>query len=264
MNTDMPGARPILEEDLHAYVDDRLDAQRRAEVQDYLQRHPEAARKVAGFSVQRQGLRDALAGIADEPIPPRLNLRRMTIGRAAARPRQWRMAAAVFLSFAIGGYGGWSVRSAGIEAPARGIAALAREATSTYAVHALDTQRPVEMGPEDQAELVDWVSSRLKRPIAIPDLTAAGYHFIGGRLVSTEHGPAGLFLYDSGQGGRVAMLVRPMAIEGETSMMKRSDGPIAGFTWATGGLGYSVVGTERPDALHPLANEVRRQIARML
>ncbi|WP_198082843.1 anti-sigma factor [Variovorax sp. E3] len=34
--------RPILEEDLHAYVDDALDAPRRREVRDYLDHHPEA------------------------------------------------------------------------------------------------------------------------------------------------------------------------------------------------------------------------------
>ena len=41
-----PG-RPIAEEELHAYVDDRLDADRRPIVLRYLQDHPDVARQVA-------------------------------------------------------------------------------------------------------------------------------------------------------------------------------------------------------------------------
>lgn len=73
-----------------------------------------------------------------------------------------------------------------------------------------------------------------------------------------------MFIYDDANGTRLAMVVRPMAKERDTPMMKQSDGNIAGFTWAARGLGYSVVGTERADALHPLADEVRRQTAAIL
>jgi anti-sigma factor RsiW len=60
------------------------------------------------------------------------------------------------------------------------------------------------------------------------------------------------------------MIVRPMAVQQDTPMMKRSDGPLAGFTWAARGLGYSVVAPQAPEALHPLADEVRRQAASVL
>jgi anti-sigma factor RsiW len=41
--------RPIAEEELHAYVDGQLDADRRSAVQRYLQDHPE----VAAWGTQR-------------------------------------------------------------------------------------------------------------------------------------------------------------------------------------------------------------------
>jgi len=263
MSADNPTPQPILEEDLHAYVDHCLDAARRREVQHYLDHHPEAAAQVAGFAAQRQGLRSALAGIADEPVPPRLNLQRMFEERRTPRPWPWSMAAAVVLALGAGGLGGWSVRGVWPDGHG-GIAALAREATSSYAVYAADPLRPVEMGPERQTELVSWVSARLKRAVSVPDLSRSGFRYIGGRLVSTEHGPAGMFFYDDANGTRLAMVVRPMAIEHDTPMLKQHTGNIAGFTWAAHGLGYSVVGTERADALHPLADEVRRQTNAML
>ena len=150
----------ILEEDLQAYVDNRLDAARQREVQDYLDRHPESAQQVADFAAQRQSLRAALADIADEPIPPRLNLSRLVAERRVPRQPQWRMAAAVLLAFGVGGLGGWSVRGTVPDGAAGGIAALAREATSNYAVYAVDRVRPVEMGADRRSELISWVSGR--------------------------------------------------------------------------------------------------------
>lgn len=57
----LPPSAPIVEEDLHAFVDHALDADRRKEVQDHLDRDPEAAATVAKFAAQRQLLRSTLA-----------------------------------------------------------------------------------------------------------------------------------------------------------------------------------------------------------
>ena len=264
MSSDTASSRPILEEDLHAYVDNALDANRRREVQDYLDRHPDKAQQVAGFVSNRQGLRAALADIVDEPAPPRLNLIRLIAEHRTPRARSGQMAAAVLFAFGLGGLGGWSVRGTSPDAASGGIAALAHEAADNYAVYAADSLRPVEMGADQRTELVNWISDRLKRPVAVPDLTKSGYRYIGGRLVSTEHGPAGMFIYDDVNGTRLAMVVRPMAIERDTPMMKQTKDNISGFTWADRGLGFSLVGTERAETLHPVADEVRRQIGAML
>ena len=42
--------RPITEDDLHAYVDQLLEPERRAEVMAYLDAHPDVARRVAAWS----------------------------------------------------------------------------------------------------------------------------------------------------------------------------------------------------------------------
>ena len=271
MIDDPMGGRPILEEDLHAYVDEALDAQRRREVREYLAHHPEAAREVEAYAMHRQGLRASLASIADEPLPPSLNLARLVQaheqrtpeGRHASHGRwPWGMAAAVVLALGLGTGAGWSLRGGVPASGGAGIAALAQEATRSYAVYASDTVRPVEMGPSQRAELIDWVSSRIGRKVAIPDLTSSGYNFIGGRLVMTAHGPAGLFMYDDASGTRLALTVRPMEVEKDTPVMQpfQGKGPIAGYAWADQGLGYGVVGARKAEVLHPLADEMRRQI----
>jgi anti-sigma factor RsiW len=218
------------------------------------------ARRVAGYASQRDALRQALGPIGDEPVPPQLSLARMIEARRPrAWGRPWQAAAAAVLLLAIGGTGGWVWRGMA-EPPQSGIAALAREGAENYTVYAADHTRAVELGAADRPQLVRWLSDRLRRPIAVPDLTQAGYRFMGGRLVATAHGPAGLLMYDDDRGTRLAMLMRPMEIEGDTPMSEHRSGDVSGLAWADQGLGYTLVGDRPADALHALADEARRQI----
>jgi anti-sigma factor RsiW len=254
----MIDVRPITEEDLHAFVDDRLDAGRLETVRAYLAANPGEAARVAAFVADRDMLRAALRPLADAPIPPSLDVRRMVEGRRRRR-ESWRLPAAAAAALVVGIGGGWQLRGASVP-PQNGVAALAREAADNYRVYAYDTARPVEMGAADQAQLVSWVSSRLQRPVTAPDLTGAGFRLLGGRLVTTPHGPAAMFLYDGADGQRLAVMIRPMAIEKQTRMSEHADGGLGGVAWADDGLGYSLVGAASARELHPLADEVRRAV----
>jgi anti-sigma factor RsiW len=251
--------RPITEDDLHGYVDCLLEPERQAEVADYLREHPDVAKRVAAFSGQRDLLRAALAPIAEEPLPPELNLSRI-IEKRARRPSLARWAMAAMLLLSIGGLGGWAIRGA-LEVSPGGLAALAQEATASYNVYAPDRVRPVEVRASGSAQLVQWVSDRLRRPVKVPDLTTSGYRLMGGRVVATSHGPAAMFMYDDDRGSRIVVLTRPMsaAADHDAPMTPRSQGDVGGLVWADNGVGYSLVGQAAPESLRPIANEVRRQ-----
>lgn len=256
-------ARPITEEDLHGFVDGVLAPDRIAEVQAYLDTHADAALRIAGYAGQRSMLRAALAPIAEEPLPPELDLARMIAQQSRPRPiSRWALAAAAVVLLSLGIACGWTLRGP-ILAPQEGIAAVAQEAAENYAVYAPDKLRPVELRATDRAELAAWTTQRLGRPVAVPDLTASGYLFMGGRIVSTAHGPAALFMYDDDRGTRLVMLARVMQGADQNAPMRpHGSGPINGFAWADQGLGYSLVGPAAPDTLHPIANDVRRQLSR--
>jgi hypothetical protein len=57
----------------------------------------------------------------------------------------------------LGIYGGLSMHRK--SQPAGGVAFLAGEARASYAVCVTDADHPVEMGPKQKAELVDWSSA---------------------------------------------------------------------------------------------------------
>lgn len=253
-------SRPINEDDLNGFVDQRLDTVRHAEVIAYLNSHPDVARRVAGYCEQRDQLRAALAPIAEEPVPPELDLSRMIEDRR--RPRaapRWATAAAAVLLLSVGGAGGWIFRDIGLP-PTRGIELIAQEAAASYMIYAPDLIRPVEIRAEERTALAAWAAKQLGRSVAIPDLAASGYRFMGGRVVPTEHGPAVLFMYDDDDGTRLVMLARSMAGNLDMPMSPYSQGDVNGYAWADDGLGYSLVGPVEAARLHPIADDVRRQL----
>ena len=252
---------PITEEDLQAYVDTALSAARHDEVKSYLAQHPEIGQRIDGLVRQRAALRAALAPIAEEPVPSQLSLARLAEGRSRGIIGTWRSLAAAVLLLGLGGAGGWLLND--LSRPAdSGIASVAAEAADSYAVFAPDTTHPVELRAADGMELAAWLSARLHRPIAAPDLAADGYRYMGGRLVATPHGPAGLFMYDDDHGIRLVVMARLMETERDAPMAEYAQGAASGFAWADQGVGYSLVGpaTATTVRLHALANEVRHQL----
>ncbi|MDR4305930.1 anti-sigma factor [Chelatococcus sambhunathii] len=255
----MTTVRPILEDDLQAYVDDELDAGRRAEVEAYLADRPDVARRVAELAAQRADLREAFGPIAEEPVPAELGIARLVADRrkVSAFPRWGSMAAAVAMLI-VGAGAGWYGR--GQFEPRRpvGVAALAQEASASFVTYASDHSRPVELKAGDSDGLLRWISNRLKRPVTLPDLSASGYRFMGGRVVPTPHGPAAMLMYDDDRGSRLVMLMRPMQ-ERFVPMSDQSADGVSGFAWAQDSMGYSLTGDIAPSVLHPIANEARRQ-----
>jgi len=248
---------PITEDELHAFVDEALDAVRRAEVAAWLEAHPVVAARIAAWRTERQQLRSALAPIASEPLPPELNLRRMLAAHTGTsrwfrpwytvRLPSWAMSAAASLLLLVGGVSGWMLR--GMDG-ATDLMALGQDAIASYSVYAPDRLRPVELRAQDTPLL-----ERTGHAVTIPDLAASGYRFMGGRVVAGTQGAAVLLMYDDDKGTRLVMLAQPMPHTGNSTMTAVAAGDVHGFVWSDSGFGYSLVGAAAAERLHPLANE---------
>jgi len=201
------------DEELQAYVDDRLCADQRRGVEEYFASHPVMARRAAAYRAQRNGLRAAFAAVAAEPVPPRLNLNRLLEERLERRPIWWRAAAAMVLCLGLGGSAGWLFgASQKSDSVALAVSLLQQQAMGSHVVYATDRHHPIEVAADDRDHLSQWLSNRLHRPVTPPDLSTLGYHLLGGRLLATEQGnAAALFVYDDPQGNRLSVLERPMA-----------------------------------------------------
>ncbi|WP_158745476.1 anti-sigma factor [Acidisphaera sp. L21] len=259
MSDRIPDPRPVQEEELHAFVDDRLDPERREAVARRLAVDPALQRRVDDWRAQRDILRDALAFRHREPIPPALSLSSLAEARLAAgsRGNQWRLAASIVLALAVGGAGGWLAH--GPQNPTE-IARLSMEAASAYRTFANDSAHAIELRPDSAIELTGLITQKLGRSVAIPDLTALGYHLLGGRMLAVMYGPAAMLIYEDAQHNRITVYIQPMRRGDEMPMRSVDAGTVDGYAWINRQIGYSVMSEGDRARLHSIANRVRDSV----
>lgn len=248
----------ISEAELQAYVDGRLPDTRRAEVEAELAANPELAAQLESYRVHGEALRAAFEPVLEEPIPVRL--------LDATRPRQrrgWAIAAAVLCTM-LGGVVGWTISEATrptaqlhrVEAP------LPERAAIAHAVYSPEVRHPVEVGADQEAHLVAWLSKRLGAPVRAPKLESVGYRLIGGRLLPGESGPVAHFMYQCEKGTRVTLYVRTEAPDhGETAFRYADEGNVRVFYWVDRTFGYALSSADiSRERLSEVANVVYRQL----
>jgi anti-sigma factor RsiW len=259
---------------LSAFVDGELPGARRAEIEAQLERHPQAAERVAAWRAQKAALR-ALCGApqrsgrsesdarherhertefpeADEPafiVVRRTPPWWQRVGLAAC----W-LAAGAGLALALGPLaprltgGAWG--GLGGQPPS-----FAQRADIAYAVYTPERRHPVEVAASEEEHLISWLSKRLNRPLSVPSLQEYGYSLVGGRLLPGEAGPAAQFMYENGSGARLTLYVTGTARD-ETAFRLLRDGSRRTFYWINDGMGYALSGQIAEGKLRSIAIDV--------
>src|ERR1700704_4797863 len=100
---------PVTEDELHAYVDNELPAERRGDVEAWLATQPDHAERGRSWRAMAEALQARYDAVADEPVPKRLEIERLV-----RQPRKWMYGAiaATLVAFVAGGGVGWGARGA--------------------------------------------------------------------------------------------------------------------------------------------------------
>ncbi|WP_333839479.1 anti-sigma factor family protein [Pelomicrobium sp.] len=246
---------PVVEADLHAYLDGELPPERRSEVQAHLAAHTEDAARLTAYAEQKRALHTLYDGVMDEPVPQRLQ----PPAAGGRRILAWRPAAAAAW-LALGGVLGWSLKP-----PSPPVASapeiLARRAAVAHAVYTPEVRHPVEVGADQEQHLVAWLSKRLGAPVKAPSLVEEGYALVGGRLLADEAGPAAQFMYENAEGQRLTLYVRRRAEAAETAFRFAQEGSVSTFYWIDRDFGYALSGHLAKEPLQRLAFAVYRQLS---
>jgi len=247
---------PVREQDLHALVDEQLDAQRRAEVEAWLADNPAEAARVAEWRTHRDILRTLLDPILDEPLPQRL----IDVGKGASWLAAWKLPAAAIAILVLGLAGGWLARGL-LESPSdRAMAQLPERAATAYRVFAVEVRHPVEVAASDQDHLVTWLTRRMGHRVSAPDLRAQGYTLVGGRLLAGRTGPACQLMYEDRSGKRITAYIAENPANEQTAFRFREEKGVATFYWLDGPLGYALSGELRREELLAIAEQVYQQL----
>lgn len=187
---------------LHAYVDGELDGKERADVEKRLKDDAEARDFVEAIRHQKQALHDAYDDVLRQSVP-------VSLVNVASQTESWRvgrwaaMAACVAL-LAFGSTAGWF---AALNTGPTLAVAMSQRALVAHAVYAVDKRHAVEVKADEREHLQAWLSKRIGAEIAIPDLTAQGFTFLGGRLLAAEDRPAGQLMYEDANQRRLAVFL---------------------------------------------------------
>ena len=255
------GEAPIAESELQAYADGRLEPGRRAAVEAWLAERPDEAERIADYGKLGDELRAAFDPVLAEPVPERF-------AHALRRKQQWTRYAAAAATFVLGALigvlAGWQLRDAR-PAPASSVdagAVIARRAAIAHVTYSPEVRHPVEVGADQEAHLVAWLSKRLGAQVRAPKLESVGYSLVGGRLLPGDTGPVAHFMYQCNEGTRIMLYVRTEAAGNrETAFRYAEEGKVRVFYWVDHKLGYALSSADMSkDELFKIANVVYRQL----
>ncbi len=246
----MTAERPITDDDLHALADGRLPPERQAAVDAAVAGNADAAARVGFYRRLNAALHAGYDFKLSEPVPDRL----------AARPRRrsWqalaRVAAAVAL-LAAGATGGWLAHDlvGGNERQAEALADLAAEA---HVVYASQVSNPVEIPRSEKDRLLALLSKNLDRPVRVPDLSAIGYEFLGGRLLPSGRNMAGQFMYQNVAGNRVTLYFTPAVDQRDSAFRFIPVEGVSVYYWHNDDLAYALASEVPREQLKAICNEV--------
>lgn len=246
---------PVHTDDLHHYVDERLDAAQCRQIETWLDEHPLEKQKVAAWRQQRQLLHQSFDGVLHDALPRKL------LELAAPRPRirSWALAAAAaWLS--IGMLVGFLLRGQTADSTEPG-EALARSAAIAHAIYAPEVRHPVEVGADQEAHLVAWLSKRLDKRIRAPHFNTQGFALVGGRLLPSDDGPVAQFMYQDISGRRLTLYVRDKPEQKTVTAFRfAQEGKVSVFYWIDGALAYALSGELPREQLLTLSEAVYREL----
>jgi anti-sigma factor RsiW len=260
----MSGSRDFSVQDIHLAIDDELPEEDRAAFDAWLSVHPDMAARAARYREDREALRAMGRIIADEPVPARHvglvvagNPQRLT----ATRRWAW-MAIAASLLLAVGAAGGFVLARADVGGKPGPALLLADSAIQAHDIFAAEKRHVVEVGADQKDHLLRWLSNRLGIELAAPDLSAQGFHLVGGRLLPAASKSAAQFMYEDEAGNRISVYVARDPTNQDTGFQFVREGTTNAVYWLDEGYGCVVAGPVPQERLTAIADIAYKQVIR--
>jgi anti-sigma factor RsiW len=257
-------ARP--EDDvLEAYVAGRLDAAAAAALEARLAGDAALTAELAERRRQHEAIHALFDPIMSEPVPERLKPARLSAYRRTTSRYRALMAIAAMLLLVAGGASGWTARtwfSAAGESPT---VALIDGAVAAHSLYVRESRHAVEVPGDQKQQLDSWLSNRIERPFAAPDLTAQGFTLVGGRLLppvaDANSGPAAQLMYQNAEDARVTVFITatPQGL-GYASQTTRVAG-LDAFYWSNDRITCTVVGHLPAAQMQQVATQIYHQLS---
>lgn len=227
----------VTQQDLHDYVDGRLDAAGRARIAHYLATHPDAAAAVESYRAQNAALHLLYDDALEEPVPAQMRAFLRWHEPPTRGPRLAAAVAILLVVIASGAVGWWF----------RGVYIGDAAAVSRFVTHAEDVYRLAHQGAGSATDIAALrgtapavvASRRLGVPVTLPDFTNAGLAFVGMRFVGEMGDEAAVITYRDVYGRPALLLVEPLKVDNVPPRLA-SDGAVTTLYRIRDGVGYAL------------------------
>jgi anti-sigma factor RsiW len=165
-------------------------------------------------------------------------------------PRPWLQVAAALALAVLTGTGGYMAgqRQGAVQLAADWVA----EVATYHKVYAAQGRHLVEVPASESEHLVNWLSKETGVPFAIPNLSAQGLTFEGGRLLVAAGQPVGQLMYRDADGAVVALCF--IASDKPASeAVPRDLGGFDALVWGKPGARFIVIGPKGDTRLPEVA-----------
>lgn len=245
----------LTDEELIAYFEDTLAPPDRAAFEARLEHDPQAQAKLIDWARQNVEIQALFGDEADAPVPERL---REVLHRSPQPRRFWpQQIAAMLAVLGVGLAGGWTTHAA-LQSPPEATR-LAQAAISAHDTYVVEVVHPVEVASDQRDHMDTWMSNRMGTQMRPPDLAAAGFTLMGGRILPAGDRPAGLYMYENADGQRITLYVSHQA-SGNSAFQFAGEGATQSLYWTDDGLGYALVGEMPRDRLKTVAKQAYDQL----
>lgn len=247
---------------LVAYVDGEIDAAGAAAVERRLRTDARARNKVLALSQSAVMLRAAFNAALHESVPPRLL---DALDRPARQRRRIGFPVAAAIAGLVIGLAGGFLAADSITTPLRDQGAADARIEEIAAYHAIftrDTEYLVEVPAERVERLQEWVSANLKRRLSVPDLSADGFEFLGGRLLVAGGRPVSQLMYAAPRHEPLAICITTAGSGNRAPSVVFSHG-LTLVSWQKEGFLYVLVGAETEPYLRALARRHASMLERI-
>lgn len=231
-------------EELNAYLDGALPAERLSRVEAYLAAHPSDAARIESYRRQDARLRTTFDPLRPDNPPPELAVLSAKLSRNLNRHRHMRgmmrYAAVLLLCVSAAAAGRWSADIVP-GADDSTVLAQSRIAADAYRLVTAQSGQSALDQSATPAELSDWLGSGESK-VHIPRLQLLGYRQIGGQVLPTGDGPAVQLVYNDEKKGPFSLYVAraPDCLRAKPRYTR--DGDLSLMSWCQNRAVFMLIG----------------------
>lgn len=255
----------ISTEKLSAFIDGELSPQDMFEVERALEEDADLQAQFRGLMQADEALKAHFSDLLTDPVPLDLaksieDFAPAAVANTPATPtlRFGLSSLTAAIALIIGLAGGYFLAK-GTMQPTGGTQIAARgwldDIASYHRVYAAQKRHLVEVPASDAAHIKTWLTASVGTQVRIPDLTARGLTFAGGRLLVAADKPVAQLIYTDQNGAVVALcaIQTSTPIEG---LNNRRIGEFDMVSWGSGTANFVLVGDQGRADLSQIAQSL--------